>query len=234
MKTTKITAILLAAVIAVSAAALLTACGDGDKNATTAATAATAATEATAATVATQPATQPATAAAAQAYGAQTATQTAGDAQNDGSVLDDDNYIDQATAIANVKKLAGTGAEIVSYYKGFTPDGIHAWVVTVSGISATPEASYTTYYSGYQFCYPADSSAPEVSDGYGINDVYFANTSEQAAGFTALNQVGENWIITGTYQSSYGGVDAWAIVMQNQESGQVVTGYVNGSDCYFG
>ena len=66
--------------------------------------------------------------------------------------------IDQQTAVANVKQQAGTGATIVSSTKGFTPDGIKAWVIVVQPVTNTDSADTLTYYSGYQFCYPEDKA----------------------------------------------------------------------------
>lgn len=63
--------------------------------------------------------------------------------------------VDRATAINNVKKQAGTGAEIISCYAGTSPEGLPAWIITVAPVTADVNAVAVTYYSGYQFCYPA-------------------------------------------------------------------------------
>ncbi|MEE1173827.1 MAG: hypothetical protein U0K87_15910 [Ruminococcus sp.] len=69
------------------------------------------------------------------------------------SSADDSNYIDRADAVAAVKAQAGSGAEILDVQQGYTPDGIEAWVITVTPISNSDENKTVTYYSGYQFCY---------------------------------------------------------------------------------
>ena len=66
---------------------------------------------------------------------------------------DSDSYISKEDALAKVRLQAGSGAEIIDAYKGYTPDGTHAWVVTVSPITASEEAVTVTYYVGYMFCY---------------------------------------------------------------------------------
>ena len=55
-----------------------------------------------------------------------------------------------------VRQQAGTGSQIVSCYQGTSPDGLDAWVITVSVVTNTEEPKYVTYYAGYQFCYPAE------------------------------------------------------------------------------
>ena len=76
---------------------------------------------------------------------------------NDSDNSDDsDGYIDEQTAISNVKQQAGSGAAIVSSTKGYTPDGLKAWVIVVQPVTNTDSADTVTYYSGYQFCYPED------------------------------------------------------------------------------
>ena len=221
--TIRIIALVLSAVLVLAAALIFTGCGeDGDKNAT----------------AATQPAATAATAAPTQA-----ATQSTNDAQNGSaqqtattaasggnSQIDSEGYLDENQAVQNALEQAGAGSYALSYYKGVAPDGGKAWVVTVQ----KPDGTTAVYYSGYLFCYLADSAAEEVDDGHGIFDVYFANVSEQDAGMIALNNIGEGWFIVSTYQGSYQGVDAWAIVLRNEESGTTRTAYVNGGDCYFG
>ena len=66
---------------------------------------------------------------------------------------DSDIYISKEDALAKVKSQAGSGAEIIDAYKGYTPNGTQAWVVTVSPITASEEAVTVTYYVGDHFCY---------------------------------------------------------------------------------
>ena len=63
--------------------------------------------------------------------------------------------ITEEEAVANVKKQAGTGAEIISVEEGVNPDGLPCYIVVVSPITKTEEATTVTYYSGYLFCYAA-------------------------------------------------------------------------------
>lgn len=141
-------AVILITLAAVSSAMFLTGCGEdkGDTKSTTPAT--TAATKATqAATAATQ----------AQENG-QTQTQaiTNAPAQNNDSQASSNNIgISEADAIANVKQQAGSGAQIISSYPGTSPDGLPAWVITVAPVSNSADTPNVVYYSGYQFCYPA-------------------------------------------------------------------------------
>ena len=74
------------------------------------------------------------------------------------SESDSDGYIDEATAIANVRSLVGSGAEIISSEKGYTPEGWAAWVIVVAPVTASDNPETVTFYSGYQFCYRTDSA----------------------------------------------------------------------------
>ncbi|MBQ3329804.1 MAG: hypothetical protein IJG87_01340 [Ruminococcus sp.] len=69
-----------------------------------------------------------------------------------------DGYIDEATAIANVRELVGSGAQIISSEKGYTPEGWTAWIIVVAPVTTSDGPETVTYYSGYQFCYRADSA----------------------------------------------------------------------------
>lgn len=156
MKMIKMLSVVLAAVIAVSALAMLSGCGKGD----TAATAAPIVKPTVAATVAATDAAQDKTQNNAQnnAQNNDAGNQSQqNNAQAETSPVDADGYIDQQTAIANVKQQAGSGAQIISCEKGTSPDGAACYVVVVAPITASEEAVYDTYYSGYQFCYKASS-----------------------------------------------------------------------------
>ncbi|MBQ3284432.1 MAG: hypothetical protein IJH40_02210 [Ruminococcus sp.] len=69
--------------------------------------------------------------------------------------------IDEQTAIANVRQQAGTGAQIISCTEGTSPEGFPCYVIVVAPITASEEAVYDTYYSGYLFCYKASSGDGE-------------------------------------------------------------------------
>ena len=76
---------------------------------------------------------------------------------NINATADNDGCIDRQSAIANVKKQAGSGAEIADCRKGYTPDGLAAWIVTVIPVTNGNGSDTVTYYSGYQFCYAASN-----------------------------------------------------------------------------
>ena len=62
--------------------------------------------------------------------------------------------VDRATAIANVRELVGSGAQILSCEKGAAPDtGFACWVIEVVPVTKDNGPDKVTYYSGYQFCY---------------------------------------------------------------------------------
>lgn len=66
--------------------------------------------------------------------------------------------VDRATAVSNVKELAGSGANIVSVTEGTSPEGFRCWVVVVEPVTTENGPKTVTYYSGYQFCYPDKNS----------------------------------------------------------------------------
>ena len=144
MKTTKIIALVLAALIAIASCVLLTGCGKDKKTdkkddvkETVAATAAPAATQAEDDDEDTPEASE------ADETPAPTAP----------AAVDEEGYIDQATAVANVRQQAGTGAQIISVEKGTSPDGEKCWVVVVAPVTTEDGPDTVTYYSGYLFCY---------------------------------------------------------------------------------
>jgi len=78
---------------------------------------------------------------------------------NTGNNVSEDVGIDEATAIGNVRQQVGSGAEILSCTKGYSPDGIRCWVIAVAPITNGTGPDTVIYYSGYQFCYPDDTAA---------------------------------------------------------------------------
>lgn len=142
----------------------------------------------------------------------------------------DDGYIDEGTAYSNVKKQAGSGATIISSYKGFAPDGTKAWVITVSPITSTAEEKTVTYYCGDQFCYPeSDTSEPvaEEDDGYIDSGTAVANVKQQA---------GSGATILSSYKGfAPDGTKAWVITVApitNGEGPDTVTYYSGYQFCY--
>ena len=144
----KVLAIVLAILIISATGILLTGCGEEKKNAepTTATTAETVKETTTAVEQQTDSAAQTSDGNSAQSGDNSSATE--------GS----DGYIDEATAIANVRSLVGSGAQIISSEKGYTPEGWEAWIIVVAPVTTSDGPETVTYYSGYQFCYRADSA----------------------------------------------------------------------------
>ena len=136
----KMIAIILAVLVIAMTGILLTGCGEGQKD-----------TEPTAATTAETVNETTAAAQTSDGNGAQS-----GD--NSSATEGSDGYIDEATAIANVRSLVGSGAQIISSEKGYTPEGWEAWIIVVAPVTTSDGPETVTYYSGYQFCYRADSA----------------------------------------------------------------------------
>ena len=157
----KMLAVILTVLVIAATGMILTGCGEEKKD-----NQPTAATTAETAAATTAPSQQQADSA--------TQAKDDSDAQQSGdssTKFDSDGYIDEETAIANVRALVGTGAQIVSSEKGYTSEGWKAWVIVVAPVTTADGPENVTYYSGYQFCYPAsnegaDSSADTDNDGY--------------------------------------------------------------------
>ena len=217
---TKALSVILAVLILASLA-LLAGCGD-DK----AKTEATSATKAVAPTTATAAPTQAPTAALNTSPDEEDVQST--DADDDD---ENDGYIDEATAIANVKQLAGTGAQIISTEKGYSPDGIKAWIIVVAPVTTGDGPETVTYYSGNQFCYPENTSdstqSDDSDDGYIDEATAIANV-KQLAGSGAQ-------IISSEKGYSPDGIKAWVIVVApvTTEDGPETVTYYSGSEfCY--
>ena len=144
----KMIAIILAVLVIAMTGILLTGCGEGQKD-----------TEPTAATTAET--VNETTAAAEEQTDSAAQTSDGNGAQsgdNSSATEGSDGYIDEATAIANVRSLVGSGAQIISSEKGYTPEGWEAWIIVVAPVTTSDGPETVTYYSGYQFCYRADSA----------------------------------------------------------------------------
>lgn len=217
---TKALSVILAVLILASLA-LLAGCGD-DK----AKTEATSATKAVAPTTATAAPTQAPTAALNTSPDEEDVQSTDSD-DND----EDDGYIDEETAIANVRQLAGTGAQIISTEKGYSPDGIKAWIIVVAPVTTGDGPETVTYYSGNQFCYPENTSdstqSDDSDDGYIDEATAIANV-KQLAGSGAQ-------IISSEKGYSPDGIKAWVVVVApvTTEDGPETVTYYSGSEfCY--
>ncbi len=108
-----------------------------------------------------------------------------------GNAIPDDKIhggVWEQVAILNAVSATGdSGAVAVGDYKGTSPDGFDCWVVTVK----LSDGSTTTYYSGYQFCYPDSSStnSGESSDNGADNNGNDANSYDNG---NAGNDSGNN------------------------------------------
>ena len=122
-------AIIFAALITSATAAMLTGCGGENKESNSAAT------TVAATTVAKTTGSNGQSSNANQAQGNQNSQSAESNGSDNGSSQSDDGYIDQQTAIANVKQQAGSGATIISSTKGYAPDGLKAWVIVVQPIT---------------------------------------------------------------------------------------------------
>ena len=215
-------AIIFAALITSATAAMLTGCGEDNKESNNAAT-----------TVAKTTGSTGQSSNANQAQGDQNSQSAESSGSDNGSSQSDDGYIDQQTAIANVKQQAGSGATIISSTKGYAPDGVKAWVIVVQPVTNNDSTDTVTYYSGYQFCYPAEASGNNDSDSSDDSDGYI---DEQTAISNVKQQAGSGaTIVSAAKGYSPDGVKAWVIVVQpvtNNDSTDTVTYYSGYQFCY--
>ena len=180
-------AIIFAALITSATAAMLTGCGGKNKESNSAAT------TVAATTVAKTTGSNGQSSNANQAQGNQNSQSAESNGSDNGSSQSDDGYIDQQTAIANVKQQAGSGATIISSTKGYAPDGLKAWVIVVQPVTNNDSTDTVTYYSGYQFCYPEtasgnnDSDNSDDSDGYIDEQTAISNVKQQAGSGAPLS-----------------------------------------------
>lgn len=84
---------------------------------------------------------------------------------NTGNKGSDDVGVGEATALANVREQVGSGAEIISCTKGYSPEGFRCWVIVVAPVTNGTGPDTVTYYSGYQFCYSDGTSAAAADSG---------------------------------------------------------------------
>ncbi len=220
-------AIIFAALITSATAAMLTGCGGKNKESNSAAT------TVAATTVAKTTGSNGQSSNANQAQGNQNSQSAESNGSDNGSSQSDDGYIDQQTAIANVKQQAGSGATIISSTKGYAPDGLKAWVIVVQPVTNNDSTDTVTYYSGYQFCYPETASGNNDSDNSDDSDGYI---DEQTAISNVKQQAGSGaTIVSAAKGYSPDGLKAWVIVVQpvtNTDSADTVTYYSGYQFCY--
>lgn len=77
----------------------------------------------------------------------------------------------------------------------------------------------------------SQSGGGSDSSSHGINDVWYAGISEQAAGQKALGQFDSNSIITSRQAGTYGDQECWIINITENSSGKTYTCYVSGDFC---
>ena len=228
-------AIIFAALITSATAAMLTGCGGDKKESNSAATTVAATTAAKTTAPNEQNSDTNQTQDNQNSQSAESSGSDNGSSQSDGGKAEDsDGYIDKQTAIANVKQQAGSGATIISSTKGYTPDGIKAWVIVVQPVTKNDSTDTVTYYSGYQFCYPEtasgnnnDSDNSDGSDGYIDEQTAIANVKQQAGSGAT--------IVSSTKGYTPDGLKAWVIVVQpitNTDSTDTVTYYSGYQFCY--
>lgn len=220
-------AIIFATLITSATAAMLTGCGGENKESNSAAT------TVAATTVAKTTGSNGQSSNANQAQGNQNSQSAESNGSDNGSSQSDDGYIDQQTAIANVKQQAGSGATIISSTKGYAPDGLKAWVIVVQPVTNNDSTDTVTYYSGYQFCYPETASGNNDSDNSDDSDGYI---DEQTAISYVKQQAGSGAaIVSSTKGYTPDGLKAWVIVVQpvtNTDSADTVTYYSGYQFCY--
>ena len=128
--------------------------------------------------------------------------------------------IDEATAINNVKEQVGSDITVNSSKKGYSPDGLRCWVITVTTANTN---EVFTYYAGSQFCYRDTQS----TDNYGIG------ISEQTAIDNVKAQLGSDITVNScTNGYSPDGLSCW-IVNVNVPNCEVSLRYYSGYQfCY--
>ena len=120
-----------------------------------------------------------------------------------------EGYMNRADAIAEVRSQAGSGAEILSVYAGYSPDGYNAWVITVAPVTSSSDAVTVTYYVSEYFCYAdTESSGVETGESY-------AGVDREDAKQTALDYMGAPY----TYVDMYPGYTpegdaAWVVILR--------------------
>ena len=214
-------AVILAALMLLFTAVTLTGCGDDKTKATEATAAPTAATDA-------------ATEAATEAQSTEAEDQ-GGDQGQSTVEFDEDGYISQSLAVENVKAIAGSGAQILDIYKGTSPEGFKAWVITVAPVTTSDGPESVTYYSGYQFCYAenyetldTDTSDTEFDeDGY-ISESLAITNVKMIAGYGAQ-------ILDSYKGTSPEGFKAWVVTVApitTADGPESVTYYSGYQFCY--
>lgn len=236
---TAIAAVLAAAVISATAI-LFTGCGENNTSNTAAATVSTAAKPSTATTnLNNQQSTNSAKTQTAQSDQSSQNDNNSyavnnSDYSNTNATADNDGCIDRQSAIANVKKQAGSGAEIADCRKGYTPDGLAAWIVTVIPVTNGNGSDTVTYYSGYRLCYAASNEDSDNNPTLTDDEDGYISKSEAIT--KVKRQAGSGAEIEDIYQGyAPDGKNAWVVTVIPITKGNgpdVVTYYANDQFCY--
>jgi len=143
--------------------------------------------------------------------------------------------ISRSKAIAQVKQMAGSGAEIVSAYEGYTTDGLEAWVVSVMPITNDYSDDLVTYYVSLSFCY-SDRVDRINSSSQDDDDNLYANITENSAIAEVRKQVGSGAEIVSSYEGySPEGYEAWVVTVlpiSKDDDSSTITYYVSSTFCY--
>ena len=167
--------------------------------------------------------------------------------------------VDEATAIANVKELVGSGAQIISSTKGTAPDtGFACWVVVAAPVTNGNGPETVTYYSGYQFCYTFENDdARNATASDGQNPMMnFIGTYTNGRAMVTVSCIGNDqasihiswassafvtsvWDMSGKVESGNEGLSVWydnctKQTFQYTNEGQLISDdieYTNGTGC---
>ena len=167
--------------------------------------------------------------------------------------------VDEATAIANVKELVGSGAQIISSTKGTAPDtGFACWVVVAAPVTNGNGPETVTYYSGYQFCYTFENDdARNATASDGQNPMMnFIGTYTNGRAMVTVSCIGNDqasihiswassafvtsvWDMSGKVESGNEGLSVWydnctKQTFQYTNDGQLISDdieYTNGTGC---
>ena len=144
-------------------------------------------------------------------------------------------YISYADAYANVKSVAGSGSNVLSYYKGFDPAGHECWVFSVSLISASDEEVIETYYVDNHQCYSQSSYEEGKEEVTPNEDTYAGITYDEAVSLVKEREGSGAEILSVIQGTSPDGVSAWIITVMpisSSEDCQSVTYYAGEFFCY--
>ena len=138
-------------------------------------------------------------------------------------------------AFAKVKSIAGSGSNVMTYFKGFDPHGDESWIFTVEKISTSEEAANEIYYVNSNGCNSqSDFDAGEVKTE--TDDEAYAGLTYEEAVSLARDKAGSGATVLNVIKDKDpNGEDAWLITVMpvvSTASNQSNTYYVSESFCY--